>query len=128
MMSYFMEEVYRGSNPGYGSGDLIIATYGAHGDRYAYGTYHEVMEDPENLPTGHRGFKEEVMASMRAELESAEAYEPCGVDFLDSMFRESDSKRAEAMRKALEFMETPQMGTKKPISGLRTVHEKEGLI
>lgn len=33
MMSYFMEEVYRGSNPGYGSGDLIIATYGAHGDR-----------------------------------------------------------------------------------------------
>ena len=79
MMSYFMEEVYRGSNPGYGSGDLIIATYGAHGDRYAYGTYHEVMEDPENLPTGHRGFKEEVMASMRAELESAEAYEPCGV-------------------------------------------------
>lgn len=88
MMSYFMEEVYRGSNPGYGSGDLIIATYGAHGDRYAYGTYHEVM------------------ASMRAELESAEAYEPCGVDFLDSLFRESDSKRAEAMRKALEFMET----------------------
>ena len=73
MMSYFMEEVYRGSNPGYGSGDLIIATYGARGDRYAYGTYHEVMEDPENLPTGHRGFKEEVMASMRAELESAEA-------------------------------------------------------
>ena len=51
-------------------------------------------------------FMEEVMASMRAELESAEAYEPCGVDFLDSMFRESDSKRAEAMRKALEFMET----------------------
>lgn len=106
MMSYFMEEVYRGSNPGYGSGDLIIATYGARGDRYAYGTYHEVMEDPENLPTGHREFKEEVMASMRAELESAEAYEPCGVDFLDSLFRESDRKRAEAMRKALEFMET----------------------
>lgn len=38
--------------------------------------YEGQMEDPENLPTGHRGFKEEVMASMRAELESAEAYEP----------------------------------------------------
>lgn len=105
MMPY-MEEIYRGTNPGYGTGDLVIAVYGARGDRYAYGTYHEVMEDPEHLPVGHRGFKEEVMASMREDLKAAEESKPCGIDFLDELFGECDAKCAKAMRGALAFMET----------------------
>ena len=32
-MSYIMTEVYRGTNPGYGTGPLVIATYGANDDR-----------------------------------------------------------------------------------------------
>lgn len=63
-MSYVMTEVYRGTNPGYGAGPLVIATYGANDDRYAYGTEHEVYEAPESLGTGHRGFKTEVIASI----------------------------------------------------------------
>ena len=50
-MSYIMTEVYRGTNPGYGAGPLVIATYGANDDRYAYGTEHEVYEAPESLGT-----------------------------------------------------------------------------
>lgn len=105
-MSYIMTEVYRGTNPGYGAGPLVIATYGANDDRYAYGTEHEVYEAPESLGTGHRGFKAEVIASITRELADAENSEPCGIDFLDAMFAECDKKRIEALAGALNFMMT----------------------
>lgn len=105
-MSYIMTEVYRGTNPGYGTGPLVIATYGANDDRYAYGTEHDVYEAPESLGTGHRGFKAEVIASITRELADAENSEPCGIDFLDEMFAECDKKRIEALTGALNFMMT----------------------
>ena len=44
-MRYFMEEIYRDevNVPGYGKYTFVIATYGARDDRYAFGSYHEVI-------------------------------------------------------------------------------------
>ena len=119
-MSYIMTEVYRGTNPGYGAGPLVIATYGANDDRYAYGTEHEVYEAPESLGTGHRGFKAEVIASITRELADAENSEPCGIDFLDAMFAECDKKRIDALKRATfqtDTVQSPLAGCKKPNNG-----------
>ena len=107
-MRYFMEEIYRDevNVPGYGKYTFVIATYGARDDRYAFGSYHEVIVDPEHcLPVGHRGFKEEVIATMREELDYALHPITCDVPGFENVFAPISERDAEVLAKALKFME-----------------------
>lgn len=108
-MRYWMTEIYRDvvNVPGFGKYTFVIASYGARDDRYAYGEYHEVMVDPEHcLPTEHRGFKEEVIAAMRDDLDYALHPITCNVPGCEHVFEPFAKRDVEVLTKALAFMET----------------------
>ncbi|MCR0432918.1 hypothetical protein MKC53_23305 [[Clostridium] innocuum] len=109
MTMYNLTEIYRGDNPGYGAGPFVIASFTSRGDRYAFGTYHEVFEDTDNLPAGRRGLKYEVIMSMKAQMESLEPQmNPSyfGINNpLAGIFSDNAKKAYRELAKAVEFME-----------------------